>query len=282
MAMVTIENLTFKYKDGKENALDKINLIVEKGDFLGIIGESGAGKSTLTYAINGIIPHHFQGDYYGSVKIEGEDVFDKTLTEISLKIGSVLQDISGQMVSSVVEDEILYALENFNIPRDEIETRISSSLEQTGISELRYRTIDSLSGGQKQKVIIAAIIAVRPKVLLLDEPTSELDPKSSVQIFQILKELNEKYGITIIVVEQKIMLLSEFVSKLAVMSHGSIIFNGPVRDVMKNSTELEKYGINCPRVATLSNKLKDMGVNIDKVCINVDEAEEMIRRLIHG
>lgn len=280
--MITIDNLTFKYKDSRDNALDKINLNIEDGDFVGIIGESGAGKSTLTYAINGIIPHHFQGDYYGSVKIDGEDVFDKTLTEISLKIGSILQDISGQMVSSVVEDEILYALENFNIPRGEIEARISSSLEQTGISNLRHRTIDSLSGGQKQKVIIAAMIALRPKVLLLDEPTSELDPKSSVQIFQILKELNEKHGITIIVVEQKIMLLSEFVRKLAVMSHGKIIFNGSVRDVIKNSFELEKNGINCPRVVTLSNRLKDLGVYTGNVCINVEEAEEMIRRLIHG
>jgi len=280
--MISIENLTFKYTSSKANAIEEINLVIEDGDFLGIIGESGAGKSTLTYVINGIIPHHFQGDYYGSVKIDGDDIFDRTLTEVSLKIGSIMQDINGQMVSSVVEDEILYALENFDIPESEIEERISSSLEQTGISYLRHRSIDSLSGGQKQKVVIAAMIALRPKVLLLDEPTSELDPKSSVQIFQILRELNEKHGITIIVVEQKIMLLSEYVRKLAVMSHGRIIFNGLVRDVMKKSSELEKCGINCPRVVTLSNRLKAMGIDTGDVCINVDEAEVMTRRLIHG
>lgn len=280
--MIKIENLTFKYRNSKKNALENIDLIIEDGDFVGIIGKSGAGKSTLTYAINGIIPHHYQGDYYGSVKIDGDDTFDKNPSELSLKIGSVLQDIDSQMVSSVVEDEILYGLENFSIPKDEVEQRLSSSLKELGISSLRYRTIESLSGGQKQKVAIAAILALRPKVLLLDEPTSELDPKSSVQIFQLLRELNKKHGITIIVVEQKIMLLSEFAEKLAVMSEGKIVLNGKVRDVMKHSSELESIGINCPRVVTLSNRLIDRGVDIGKVCINLDEAEVMARGLIHG
>ncbi len=280
--MIRIENLTFKYRNSKKNALENIDLSIEDGDFIGIIGKSGAGKSTLTYVINGIIPHHYQGDYYGSVKIDGDDTFDKTPSELSLKIGSVLQDIDSQMVSSVVEDEILYGLENFSIPKDEVEPRLSSSLKELGISSLRYRTIDSLSGGQKQKVAIAAILALRPKMLLLDEPTSELDPKSSVQIFQLLRDLNKKHGITIIVVEQKIMLLSEFAEKLVVMSEGKIVFNGKVRDVMKHSSELERIGINCPRVVTLSNRLIDRGVDIGKVCINLDEAEAMARGLIHG
>ena len=167
------------------------------------------------------------------------------------------------------------------MPRNEVEERLVSSLEAAGISSLRYRTIDSLSGGQKQKVAIAAILALRPEVLLLYEPTSELDPKSSVQIFQILKELNERHGITIIVVEQKIMLLSEFVKNLAVMRKGSMILYGSVRDVLRNSDTLEQAGINCPRVVTLSARLEEMGIGRREVCINIDEAESMVRRLIH-
>ncbi len=280
--MITIENLTFKYKSGKDNALFNINLNIDDGDFLGIIGESGAGKSTLTYAINGIIPHHYQGDYYGSVKIDGDDTFDTTPGVLSLRIGSLLQDIDSQMVSSVVEDEILYGLENLSIPREAIEERLSSSLEAVGIAPLRYRSIDSLSGGQKQKVAIAAILALRPKVLLLDEPTSDLDPKSSVQIFRILRELNEKQGITIVIVEQKIMLLCEYARNLAVMSKGRIILNGRVRDVLKNSAELEKIGINCPRIVTLSNKLKEINAGSGEVCLCIDEAETMVRSIIYG
>jgi len=279
--MIHIENLSFKYKNGRKPALDNICLTIGEGDFLGIIGGSGAGKTTLSYAINGVIPHHFPGDFYGSVKVDNIDTFDTTPGRLSLKIGSVLQDIDSQMVSSVVEDEILYGLENFSVPGDEIEERLLSALEAVGILPLRYRTIDSLSGGQKQKVAIAAIIALRPKVLILDEPTSELDPKSSEQIFELLKGLNEKYGITIVVIEQKIMLLSEYVKKLAVMDKGRIILSGNARDVLGHSSELEEIGIHCPRVVSLSNSLRDSDADVGGVWINLDEAEAGIRRLIY-
>ena len=278
--MISIEHLTFQYQNGKKNALEEINLTIEDGDFLGIIGESGAGKTTLTQTINGIIPHHHRGDYYGSVKIDGQDTFDKTPSELALAVGSVFQDIDSQMVSSVVEDELLYGLENFSISREEIEERVSSSLEAVGISHLRNRNIDTLSGGQKQKVAIAAIIALKPKILVLDEPTGELDPKSSLQIFQMLTELNQKYGITVIVVEQKIMLLCEFAKHLAVMRDGKLILHGTIRDVLEKNELLEQIGINCPRVVTLSNVLRTKGASVEKVCISVDEAEKMARGLI--
>jgi energy-coupling factor transport system ATP-binding protein len=278
--MIKISNLTFRYKDGRKNALDNINLSINKGDFLGITGTSGAGKTSLTYAINGVIPHHYNGDYYGSVRIEGEDTFDTSPSALSLKIGSVFQDIDTQLVSSVVEDEILYGLENFSVPAVEIEQRISSALEAVGISSLRYRSIESLSGGQKQKVALAAILALRPKILLLDEPTSELDPESSVQFYRILRELNENHGITIIVVEQKIMLLSEFAKNILVMDTGRIVINGSVREVIDRSSLLEEIGINCPRVTSLSNRLKEEGVYTGSVCINVEEAEKMVRSII--
>lgn len=279
--MITIEGLTFQYKNSNRNAVEDVHLSIRDGDFLGIIGESGAGKTTLIRAINGIIPHHFPGDYFGSVKIDGEDTFDITPSAISLKVGTVFQDIDSQMIASVVEDEILFGLENYSIPRDEIEARLSGALDAVGISQLRYRNISHLSGGQKQKVAIAAIIALRPKILLLDEPTSELDPKSSLAIFQLLKELNEKHGLTIIVVEQKIMLLSEFAKELAVMKGGRLLLHGSVGDVLKNTDQIEKSGINCPRVATLSNRLTELGIKLDGVCVTLDEALNMARRLMH-
>lgn len=279
--MITIEGLTFQYKNSNQNALDGISLTIRDGDFLGIIGESGAGKTTLIRALNGIIPHHFPGDYYGSVKVDGEDTFDVTPSTISLKIGTVFQDIDSQMISSVVEDEILFGMENFSIPREEIESRLSGALDAVGISQLRYRNIAHLSGGQKQKVAIAAIIALRPKILLLDEPTSELDPQSSLAIFRLLKELNESYGLTVIVVEQKIMLLSEFVKELAVMKSGRIILNGAVREVLKNTSEVRNSGINCPRVVALANRLTELGIKLEEICVSVDEAETMARRLMY-
>ncbi len=279
--MITIDGLTFQYKNSRKNALENISLTIRDGDFLGIIGESGAGKTTFIRTVNGIIPHHFPGDYYGSVKIDGEDTFDVTPSTISLKVGTVFQDIDSQMISSVVEDEILFGLENYSVPREEIESRLVGALEAVGIPQLRYRNIAHLSGGQKQKVALAAIIALRPKILLLDEPTSELDPQSSLAIFRLLRELNESYGLTIVVVEQKIMLLSEFVKEVAVMKDGKVILHGPVREVLKNAVELEKSGINCPRVVTLSNRLMEMGVRLDGVCVTVDEAQAMAGRLMY-
>ena len=279
--MITIDGLTFQYKGSDQNALQDINMTIREGDFLGIIGESGAGKTTLIRAINGIIPHHFPGDYYGSVKIDGEDTFDVTPSSISLKVGTVFQDIDSQMISSVVEDEILFGLQNYSVPREEIEDRISVALDAVGISQLRYRNIAHLSGGQKQKVAIAAIIALRPKILLMDEPTSELDPQSSLAIFRLLKDLNENHGLTVIVVEQKIMLLSEFARELAVMKDGRILLHGAVRDVLKNTAEIGKSGINCPRVVTLSNRMTELGVKLDEVCVTVDEAQTMAGRLLY-
>lgn len=278
--MIKIKDLTFKYEGGDKNALQNISLNVPEGGFLGIIGPSGAGKSTILHAVNGIIPHHYKGDYYGSVTVCGHDTFEISLTDLSLFVGTVFQDIDSQMVNSVVEDEILYGLENFRVPSTEIDARIQDTLEEIGISDLRYRNINTLSGGQKQKVAIAAIIALRPKILLLDEPTGELDPASSRQIFSILKKLNEQYGMTIVVVEQKIMLLSEFVKELAVMNNGKLVFCGPVRSVLEHSKELEEIGVNCPRVVTLSNSMKSAGLSNGGICLNVEEAEKMVRRAL--
>lgn len=282
--MIEIRNLTFKYQDAKQNALNNISMKIEDGDFIGIIGESGAGKTTLCNSINALIPHHFHGDYYGNVLINEKDTFETPPGKLALNVGSVFQDIDSQMISTIVEDEILFGLENFGIPKDEIEKRVASTLEEVGITELRYRDISSLSGGQKQKVAIASILALQPQILVLDEPTGELDPASSLQIFGLLKKINQEKGITIIVVEQKIMLLCEFAKKLAVLEKGSLFAFDKVRNVLKKSEELEKMGINIPRVVTLINRLKHKKLLKNdenfELPLNAYEAGEIIKKEI--
>ena len=277
--MIRIKGLSFKYKGGNEDALKEIDLTVKRGEFLGIIGSSGAGKTTLLHAVNGIVPHHFRGEFYGSVEVDGSDTIDNRPEDLAQKVGSVRQDFESQIVSSVVEDEILFGLENFSVPRDDIEKRITDALDKTGIRNLRERNIATLSGGQKQKVAISAIIALMPEILILDEPTGELDPWSSRQIFLLLRELNEKHGITVVVVEQKIMLLCEFARSLAVMESGRIILNGPVAEVLMNSREMERVGVNCPRVVTLADRLREKGLYGGPVPISVPEAEVMVRSI---
>lgn len=284
--MIQIQELTFKYTGSKHNALENITLEIEKGGFVGIIGESGAGKTTLCNCINGLIPHHYTGDFYGSVKVDGEDTFDVDAGKLALKVGSVFQDIESQLTGYFVEDEILFGLENFGIPADQIEKRICSALETLGISELRHREISTLSGGQKQKVVFAAILALEPQILVLDEPTGELDPASSVQIFALLKKLNEEKGITIVIAEQKIMLLCEFVKKLIVLEKGTCVHYGEIRSTLTHQKEMEEAGINCPRVLTLTGKMEKENLlpadctGEGRICLNANEAAQIVKKAI--
>jgi len=278
--MIAIKDLTFTYKDEASPALRDISLSIPDGGFLGVIGPAGAGKTTLVRAVSGMIPHLFPGDFYGSVSVNGMDTFDTSLPEISRQVGTVFQDVDSQIISPMVEDELLYGLENFGVPREEIPLRVDEALAKVGITDLKDRTVGSLSGGQRQKVAIASIIALRPQVLLLDEPTGELDPRSSRQVFSLLKELNEEHGITVIIIEQKIMLLCEFAKQLAVLNNGGIAFQGATRDVLLHAEELLALGVNCPRVTTLSRILSEKTGEEQPVCVNLDEAEAMVRRLI--
>nr|WP_318659105.1 ABC transporter ATP-binding protein [uncultured Treponema sp.] len=284
--MIEIQELTFKYAGAKENALNNITLKIEKGDFVGIIGESGAGKTTLCNCMNALIPHHYRGDYYGSVKVDGTDTFDTNTSTLALKVGSVFQDIESQLVTSFIEEEILFGLENFGVPQNEIENRITSALDSLGITELRHRELSSLSGGQKQKVVIAAILAIEPDILILDEPTGELDPASSVQIFSLLKKLNEEKGITVVIAEQKIMLLCEYVKKLIVLEKGNCVHYGEIRSTLTHQKEMEEAGINCPRVLTLTGEMMKQNLipssfsKEDRICLDAKEAASFIKKCI--
>ena len=284
--MIEIQELTFKYAGAKENALNNITLKIEKGDFVGIIGESGAGKTTLCNCMNALIPHHYRGDYYGSVKVDGTDTFDTNTSTLALKVGSVFQDIESQLVTSFVEEEILFGLENFGVPQNEIENRITSALDSLGITELRHRELSSLIGGQKQKVVIAAILAIEPDILILDEPTGELDPASSVQIFSLLKKLNEEKGITVVIAEQKIMLLCEYVKKLIVLEKGNCVHYGEIRSTLTHQKEMEEAGINCPRVLTLTGEMMKQNLipssfsKEDRICLDAKEAASFIKKCI--
>lgn len=257
---IEVKDFTFKYREGEEPAIKDVNLNIPSGCFVGITGAAGSGKSTLTYALNGVIPHCYPGDFYGSVMIGDMDTVNVSLTDVSREVGSVCQDIDSQMVSSIVEDEILYGLENFSVSKDEIAGRVAEALELMGISDLRLRTIDSLSGGQKQKVAIASIIALRPSVLVLDEPTAELDPVSSLSVFQLLKNYATDHGTTVIVVEQKIALVAEFADLMVIVDDGRIRFAGTPNEVLAHSEELLRIGVNCPRSTTLVNRLASAGL----------------------
>ncbi|XQS91941.1 energy-coupling factor ABC transporter ATP-binding protein [Gardnerella sp. DNF01141] len=285
--LLELKNVSFQYGTNRsENTLsvednkyvlNSVDLKIYPGEFVGIIGPSGSGKTTLASLFSGAIPHHYSGELLGSVKIAGQDTKNLALTNIACLIGSVIQDIDAQMVAANVEDELLFGLENFGVPHDEIPNRIASSLETVGISDLRNRDLDTLSGGQKQKVAIAAILALKPKVLVLDEPTCALDPVSSRMIFSILQNLNKKFGITIVVIEQKVALLSEYCNRLIVLSKGELVLDAPVSLALKDIELLRKVGINYPRTTHLIKQLQDEQIcNPAELTVGVEETVNTI------
>ncbi|MDD7106830.1 MAG: energy-coupling factor transporter ATPase [Collinsella sp.] len=280
--IIKLDDVSFSYGHEAQNALDHVSLAIEKGEFVGVIGPSGAGKSTLAAVMSGAIPHHYTGQLFGATLVDDRDTCEITLTDISRVVGSVLQDIDAQMVAPIVEDEILFGLENFGIPRDQIEERISQTLTTVGISDLRHREIATLSGGQKQKVAIAAIIAMAPNVLVLDEPTAALDPASSTLVFDTLRQINREHGITVVVIEQKVALLSKYCSRVLVMADGKLAFDGEPHQVFAHASELRQMGVDSPRVARIANSLAEVGLlpSDQAPCLNVSEAHQLISSLL--
>ncbi|NPV27071.1 MAG: ATP-binding cassette domain-containing protein [Firmicutes bacterium] len=270
--MIQVRNLTFSYSNATAPALKNINLNISPGEFVGVVGPTGAGKSTFTMCLNGVIPHFQPGDFAGTVICDGKNTAEHSCAALACSIGSVFQDPEAQLVLAIVEDEIAFGLENLNTPRNEIHSRITESLELVGISQLRHSPTTQLSGGQKQRVAIAAAVALRPKILVLDEPTSELDPQGALDVFNTLKKLNREYNITIVIVEQKVQLLSQYCSRLIVMDQGRIILDGPTRMVLAQQDLLQNLGINCPPVTQLAYRLKKAGMYGGDLPVNVEEA----------
>ena len=252
--MIEIKNLTFKYREGDTPTIHDINLHIPDGQFVGITGAAGSGKSTLTYAFNGIIPHCYPGDFYGSVVIDGHDTVDASLTDISQLVGSVCQDIDSQMISSVVEDEMLYGLENFGVPREQIEPAMNEALKAMGIVHLKNRNIASLSGGQKQKVAVAAILALKPRVLVLDEPTTGLDYRECCKVMKAIEKLH-KSGKTIVMVCHDMEVVADFADRVIVMTYGEMVADGPTFDILRNSEILKRSDLIAPQIISISQEL---------------------------
>lgn len=282
-AIIEMECVSFSYGTAADGAyaLKDIDLSVEEGTFVGLIGPSGAGKSTLASAITGAIPHHYRGRLFGSTLVAGLDTCEASLTDIAKVAGSVLQDIDAQMVASVVEDELLFGLENFGIDHREIEGRIASALDAVGIADLRHREIATLSGGQKQKVAIAAILAMTPRVIVMDEPTSALDPASARDVFEVLRRAKEMTGMTVILIEQTVALLAEYCDRVVVIDQGRIALDGTPTDVFSHGETLRAIGVDTPRTVRISNSLAETGLAPnDSPALTLDGAESLVAGIL--
>ena len=255
MAFIEIENLRYRYPKTERLALQGISLSIEKGSFLGIIGPNGAGKSTLGSAIIGLVPQFYKGAYGGHVSVGGKDAATVPVSEIARSVGLVFQNPFNQLSGAKdrVYDEVCFGMQNFGIPADEMRRRADETLELMGISAFRDRNPFDLSGGQMQRVAIASILVLRPEVIILDEPTSQLDPAGSEEVFRAVEKLTES-GITIIMIEQKIDKIAEYSDRILLMDEGRAIAIGTPDEILSRP-DLEEHGIIPPAPARISRAL---------------------------
>lgn len=230
--MIEIQNLTYRYPGGRQPALRNVSLQIKAGEFVLLSGPSGAGKSTLLRCLNGLTPHFSGGTIAGQVTVAGHDAFTAGPQTLSQLVGFVFQDPESQAVLDQVEPEIAFALENAAIPPHEMRLRVEEALNLLGLAGLRERPLTTLSGGERQRVAIAAALALRPRILAVDEPTSQLDPQSAEDALQALARLNEDLGLTIVLVEHRLERALRYVDRLIYMEEGSIVADGPAAEAL--------------------------------------------------
>lgn len=231
MAYLEIKNLNYAYPDQEEYALKNINLSMEKGEILFIVGKSGSGKSTFVKCISGAVPNFYGGKIAGEVSLNKKNISEMDNRDRGREVTMVFQDPERQLMMNKVHREVAFGLENIGVESTKIKRRVFESLQFSNLMDLAYRDIDTLSGGQKQKVAIASAISYLPKCIILDEPTSQLDPASAEEVVTLIKKINEELGISIIITEQRVNRWFQIADKIAVMKAGEIIFQGSRKEI---------------------------------------------------
>jgi energy-coupling factor transporter ATP-binding protein EcfA2 len=254
MSEMHVNNLTFSYLGEKQPVLQDINLKLKRGEFILVAGPSGCGKSTLSLALAGLIPLRIPGRIEGSVYYGDKCIKNMDIHEISQHIGMVFQNPDNQLVHLDVESEVAFGPENLGLPKEEVRERVEQSLKSTGMERFRNSTIYSLSGGQKQRIAISATLAMRPEVLILDEPTSDLDPAGTQEVLSVLRNLNQQHGITIILIEHKIDEVIPWVNRVVLMDKGKIIKDSTPRSAFNDQKVWNQLGVSIPEIVLLSSK----------------------------
>lgn len=264
--MITVKDLTWQYDQTDRPALEDINLQVEAGELLLIMGASGAGKSTLCKTLNGLIPHSYRGTGTGSVRVAGLDTTEHFTSDLAEHVGMVFQDADTQLITMSVSDEIVLGMEHLQVPRREMQARLEEVSRLLRVEDLLHRPPYDLSGGQKQRVAIASILAMQPRVLILDEPTSELDPRGKAELFESIRDLHQT-GITIVLVAHAAEEAAPIADRVILIEAGRITREGPPRDFFKDPATLEQKGVRVPQVARIAQT-----VNSAATPLGLDEA----------
>ena len=286
--IVEFKNLSWKYVDTDFLALDNINLTIERGEFVGIMGQNGAGKTTLCRCINGLIPHRFRGELTGAVEINGHlDTFDTPISTLCQTVGMVSSDPDAQFLRGTVEEEIVFAAENAGVPVDEIGERLANVLKLVNLNEsFLSHPPTNLSGGQKQRVAIAASLIVNPHLMVLDEPTSQVDPVGKIEVIEVLEKLRKESDMTIILVEHRSDEILKYADRVLLIDEGKLLLNAPPKEFFQNVELLMEKGVYPPQVAQFAKRCYDdpefikRGFKWDEFPVTIEEGYEFIERIL--
>lgn len=275
MNIIEIENLSFRYPGAEEDTLRNVNLAIEEGDFVAVVGGNGSGKTTMCKTLNGLIPHYWSGDFAGTVLVDGVDTYESSVAQLSATVGYVYQDFQNQLVRPTVGDEVSFGPINF--ARRDWRERTGWALDVLGIDALSDRFVWQLSGGQAHLTAVASVLALRPKVVVVDEPIAELDPARAVEVYDRLRELNEKHGLTVITIEHNAEFIARYAKSVVLMADGSPVWHLPVDEAMNRIGELTEHGIPAPQIVQACHAL-----GVTRAPRTVETAAEALRTVGFG
>ena len=264
-------DVSYRYPGAGAPALDGASLVVRRGEFVLLTGPSGCGKSTLLRCFLGLIPHLHGGDLGGQVVALGQNVAETLPHRLAPRIGMVFQNPEDQLVATTVEADVAFGPENLGLPRSEVAARVERALARVGVAHLRGRSVHEISAGQQQRVALAAVLALEPEVLLLDEPTSQLDPRSARGLLAELRRLNRESGLTVVLAEHRLEMALPLADRLVVMAEGRMVRDGPTRAVA-GQDGLAGLGVGVPRIVELFRSVP----LVDEPPLSVDEAAELV------
>ena len=279
MALIETKGVTYTYPGGVRPSLQDVSITIEKGEFAILTGPSGCGKTTLCRCFNGLVPHFYSGKLDGDVFVAGLNVAEHQIYELARHVGLVFQNPENQLFALSVEKDVAFGLENLGVPRDEIRKRVDWALQITDTTDLRDRAPHELSGGQQQRVAIASVLAMQPDVMVLDEPTSFLDPLGAQQIFGVIHELNKNLGITVVLVEHRLDLASKYADHVIVVDAGKVVLDGTPGEVF-NTEDARLIGVGIPKATRLYQVLEESGVHLGKAPVTSEEASQLIREVL--
>lgn len=269
--MIEIQNVSYAYEDAAAKALNNVSLTINDGEFVAVVGHNGSGKSTLAKHLNALLlPTE------GKVLVDGMDTADEADTlSIRQRVGMVFQNPDNQLVTTIVEEDVAFGPENIGVPGNEIRTRVDRALAAVGMEKYAHSAPNMLSGGQKQRIAIAGMLAMQPKVLVLDEATAMLDPKGRRDIIDLVTKLHKENGITVVMITQY---MEEAIGadRVAVMSGGEMILEGTPKEVFSQDELLHKHRLDVPVMQQLANRLNARGANLPKCILSVEEMAQAI------